>query len=75
MREEFLKQKDIVIDIIKELEDVRLFLIGNTPEETANADNMKEDCFFDSMHVQTVNLENALQKAKSISTVIMGGGR
>ena len=71
MKDEILRQQKMLCDINITLENIRIFLIGNTLEE--NQDVMKEECFLDTIKLNNNSIEKIKINLDVIKEIIMGG--
>ena len=71
MKDEILRQQKMLCDIKVELETIISFLIGSRLEE--NVEGLKEECFTDTIKINSTSIEEIKNKTDLIKEIIMGG--
>lgn len=75
MYESIQKQKELTSKLNSQLNDLKIFLIGNPLEDTAN-ENMKEsNCLQDDINYNLASLDYALSQLEIILRAIKGGNK
>ena len=72
MKDYTMKERELLNEIYKDLFDIKIFLIGSRPEEKS-VNEMKEDCFYDSMKMNLNLVEGVKNFTSELKEIIIGG--
>lgn len=68
-------QRQFMIEITKELEELKIFLIGDVVKEECCGDRKAPNCLIDDIKDNNDRLEYILQLTNQIKEIINGGKR
>lgn len=72
MKDFAMKERELLNEIYKDLLDIKIFLIGNRPEEKS-VNDIKEDCFYDSIKVNLNHVEGIKAFTSELKEIVIGG--
>lgn len=74
MCEEIMKQKDMLLRLSKDVDDLKTFIIGN-PTENTTCDRKEERCLLDTLNTNSNVLEEIMKNIEIINNTIKGGNK
>lgn len=76
MYDYILKEKEIIKSINAQLNDLKIFLVGDTKEKENNETNTKTpNCLEDDIIGNLESVDYALKQINTISAIIKGGNK
>ena len=72
MYEELMKQKDMLLRLSKDVDDLKTFIIGSLTENITS-DRTEEHCLLDTLNINSNVLEEIMKNIEIIKETIKGG--
>lgn len=74
MYEELMKQKDMLLRLNEDVDNLKTFIIGNLTENVT-CDRTEEDCLLDTLNTNSNVLEEIMKNIEIINNTIRGGNK
>lgn len=74
MYEELMKQKDMLLRLNRDVDDLKTFIIGNSTENVT-CDRKEENCLLDTLNTNINVLEEIMKNIEIINNTIRGGNK
>lgn len=71
MKKEIDIQNELIVSLGANIYELKRFLIGDVPEDEKQC--IKNECFTDSIKINTIMLRDIFEATKTIKETIMGG--
>lgn len=73
MKEKIMKEKELLATINNKLVDIKMFLIGNIPEENEISEMKSPECINDDLSIILEGLDYTLKQINIIDAYLKGG--